>query len=91
MEEKKNFKVISILSLADFKAKLNVDKLQLYTSKAGKKYATNSNRELVASVASDFSSKLPVYAWHFEEINAPEENSFWLLSNTAPQEPDEVL
>ena len=91
MEEKRNFRVISILDLAAFKAKNGIDRLQLYTSKAGKRYATNSNRELVASVASEFNSRLPVYAWHFEEIGVAEENDFWLLSNTAPQEPDEVL
>lgn len=91
MEEKRNFRVISILDLAAFKAKKGIDRLQLYTSKAGKRYATNSNRELVASVASEFNSRLPTYVWHFEEVNATEENSFWLISNTAPQEPDETL
>ena len=91
MEEKRNFQVIGILDLNEFKSKIGAEKLQLYTSKAGKRYATNSNRELVASVSSDFSSKLPAYVWHFEEVDSPEENSFWLISNTAPSEPDEVL
>ena len=90
MEEKRNFKIVGILDLAAFKAKYGIDKLQLYTSKSNKRYATDHNRELVASVISDFDSKLPAYVWQFEEIDAPE-NTFWLLSNTAPKEPDEVL
>ena len=90
MEEKRNFRVIGILDLNAFKSKMNISTLQLYTSKNNKRYATNSNRELVASVAADFNSKLPTYVWQFEEIDAPE-NSFWLLSNSAPKEPDEVL
>ena len=90
MEDKKNFQVIAILDLAAFKSRIGAERLQLYTSKAGKRYATNSNRELVASVAADFDSKLPAYVWHFEELNEPE-NTFWLISNTAPSEPDEVL
>ena len=91
MEEKRNFQVISILDLAAFKLKFEIDKLHLYTSKSNKRYATNSNRELVASVVSDFDSKLPAYVWQFEEIDTPEENIFWLISNSAPKEPDEVL
>ena len=91
MEDKKNFRVIGILDLTEFKSRIGAERLQIFTSKSGKRYATNSNRELVASVSSDFSSKLPAYVWHFEEIDCQEENSFWLISNTAPQEPDEVL
>ena len=94
MEELRNFKVIGIISLAEFKKKFNSPTLQVFVSKSGNRYATNSDREMLASITKEFDAKLPAWVWHFREVKThvdQPDNEFWLISNTVPQDPTETL
>jgi len=76
--------VTNVRTLGEFKKATGTDNLEIFTSKAGNKYAKNDQGEFIGMLASDFDKSEEVVIFSMSDEDTGE--SWLFIANGTPQE-----